>query len=99
MANPEPDQNEKLPEPLTAALRRQAYTPVLVPLDRDALILATARRQLRRQIARAGWGKRLVWAAAALVVVALVVWAFVGSPRSKMNNNSASTGRNPADLD
>ena len=99
MANPEPDQNEKLPEPLRAALRSRAYTPVLVPRDRDALIVATARRQMRRQIARAGWGKRFVWAAAALVIAGLIVWSFMGSPRSKPNSNMASTGRNPADLD
>jgi|ERR1043166_639635 hypothetical protein len=99
MANPEPDQNEKLPEPLTAALRKQAFAPVLVPRDREALIVATARRQLRRQIARHGWGKRLIWAAAALVIAGLIVWSFVGSPRSKPNSNMASTGRNPADLD
>src|SRR5947199_6907089 len=75
MANPEPDQNLKLPERLAASLREYASPPVLVPPERDESTLLAAKRQLRQQLARARWQKSVVWAAAAAVAIAAFVWS------------------------
>jgi hypothetical protein len=101
MANPEPDQIPKLPAALQATLAEHAVRPVNVPRNRDDAVLSEAKRQLRRQIGSRRWRTGMIWAAAAIAVIAMVVWSSVhpGSTQPQFNGNTASAGRNPADLD
>src|SRR3954470_15082366 len=101
MANPEPDQIPKLPAALQAALAERAVWPVNVPRSRDDAVLSEGKRLLRRQVGSRRWRTGMIWAAAAVAIVAIVVWSSVhpGSSQSQFGGNTASTGRNPADLD
>ena len=100
MANPEPDSQERLPERLEEALRQSASKRIPVSRKRDEKVLLSCREQLRGKFGRARWQQRLIWAAAALVVLGLFGWSLIyrvgNGPR---DHGTAEFAGNAADLD
>jgi hypothetical protein len=98
MANPEPDPQERLPERLEEALRQSVSKRIPVSQERDEKVLRGCREQLRAKFGRARWQQRIIWAAAALVVLALFGWSLIYrvGPRDR---GTAEFAGNAADLD
>jgi len=99
MANPEPDPQDRLPERLEEALRQSASKRIPVSQERDEKVLLGCREQLRGKFGRARWQQRIIWAAAALVVLALFGWSLIyrvgNGPRDR---GTAEFAGNAADL-
>src|SRR3954468_14145639 len=100
MANPEPDPQERLPRQLEQRLRHWADQPVLVSRQRDDQVLRATKDRLRHQFGRAKWRTRVLWAAAALIVLGIFLWSL--SDRGILRNGVPRTAQfagNPGDLD
>src|SRR3954447_4693053 len=100
MAKPEPDPQERLPKQLEQRLRQSAYQPVLVSRQRDEQVLRATSERLRQQFGRAKWRTRVLWAAAALIILGIFAWSVIdrGILRNGLTR-TAQFARNPGDLD